>query len=103
MVNQIFIYYLLLDVDPRRDDDASPMSSYISDVIVLVKNFPSMYQVKIQFRTFLEKIQIFGFLCCSTREALSIDVSIGRSYMAFLTFRALDGIADGRAGWEGRK
>ena len=31
---------------------------------------------KFEFRTFLEKNQIFGFPCCSTREGLSIDVSI---------------------------
>ena len=28
------------------------------------------------FELFLKKIQIFGFPCCSTREDLSIDVSI---------------------------
>ena len=31
---------------------------------------------KFEFRTFLEKNQILGFLWCSTREDLSIDVSI---------------------------
>ena len=31
---------------------------------------------KFKFRTILRKIQIFGFPCCSTREDLSIDVSI---------------------------
>ena len=31
---------------------------------------------KFEFRTSLEKIQIFGFPCCSTREDLSIDESI---------------------------
>ena len=31
---------------------------------------------KFEFRTILRKIQIFGFPCCSTREDLSIDVSI---------------------------
>ena len=31
---------------------------------------------KFEFRTFLKKIQIFWFPCCSTREELSIDVSI---------------------------
>ena len=68
-------------------------------VVVPVKTFPLMYQlpmcewywrskgdfgysaqvkiqVKIKFKTFLKKIQIFGFLCCSTREDLTIDVSI---------------------------
>ena len=32
--------------------------------------------MKIQFQTFLKRKQIFGFPCCSTRENLSIDVSI---------------------------
>ena len=36
----------------------------------------SSAQIKIQFRTFLKRIQIFGFPCCSTCEDLSIDVSI---------------------------
>ena len=31
---------------------------------------------KFEFRTFLDKIQILGFPWCSTREDLSIDVSI---------------------------
>ena len=31
---------------------------------------------QIQFRTFLKKNQISWFLCCSTREDLSVDVSI---------------------------
>ena len=31
---------------------------------------------RIQFQTFLKKNQIFGFPCCSTREDLSVDVSI---------------------------
>ena len=33
-------------------------------------------QVKIHFRTFFKEIQVFGFPCRSTREDLSIDVSI---------------------------
>ena len=32
--------------------------------------------VRIQFQTFLNKIQIFRFPCCSTHEDLSIDLSI---------------------------
>ena len=72
-----------------------------SHVVVLVKTFPLTYQLlmwdwyqysqgdffsrrkesrgtdKIQFHTFLKKQQqILGFQCCSTREDLSIDVSI---------------------------
>ena len=39
-------------------------------------DFSSSAQVKIQFRPFLKEIQIFGFPHCSTREDLSIDVSI---------------------------
>ena len=31
---------------------------------------------KFKFQTFLEKNQILGFPCCSTREDFSIDVSI---------------------------
>ena len=41
---------LKLDVDPRRDDDASPMSSYRYmlrlmrlHVVVVMKTFPLMY------------------------------------------------------------
>ena len=36
--------------------------------------------MKIQFQTFLKRKQIFGFPCCSTRENLSIDVSISGNY-----------------------
>ena len=34
------------------------------------------HKSKFEFQTFLEKIQINGFPCCSTRKDLSIDVSI---------------------------
>ena len=73
-----------LDVDPRRDDDASPMSSYgcmlrptwmISSLWHKSKfNFEFEKEVKIQFRIFLN--QIIMFPCSSTLEDLSIDVSI---------------------------
>ena len=53
-----------LDVDPQRDDDASPMSSY---------RCMSLSQVKIRISNFF---QIFGFPWCSTRDSISIDVSI---------------------------
>ena len=33
-------------------------------------------RTKFNFKLFLKKIQLFGFQCCSTREDLSIDVSI---------------------------
>ena len=36
----------------------------------------SALQQQVQIQTFLKKIQIFEFPCCSTREDLSIDVSI---------------------------
>ena len=87
-----------LDVDPRRDDDASPMSSYrcllrptwmISSLWHKSKykskfNFDlkkkksrRKYKSKFNFNFFLKKKnQIFMFPCCSTREDLSIDVSI---------------------------
>ena len=39
-------------------------------------DFSSSAQVKIRISNFFEKNQIFGFSCCSTREDLSIDVSI---------------------------
>ena len=68
-------------------------------VVVLVKNFPLMYQIiinyqcradideakvisafrqksKFEFRTFLKKKSIFWVSDCSTREDFSIDVSI---------------------------
>ena len=57
-----------LDVDPQRDDDASPMSSY---------RCMSSSQVKIRISNFFVEIfQIFEFPCCCIREDLSIDVSI---------------------------
>ena len=78
------MYQLLLDVDPRRDDDASPMSTYrcmlrptwmISSLWHKSKfNFEfKKEEVKIQFRIFLN--QIIMFPCSSTLEDLSIDVS----------------------------
>ena len=62
---------LVLDVDPRRDDDASPMSSYrcmlrptqmISALRYKLKfNFELKKKVKTQFRIFLS--QIFMIPC----------------------------------------
>ena len=74
-----------LDVDPRRDDDASPMSSYrcmlrptrmISALRHKSKfNFElKKKQVRTQFQIFLN--QIFMIPCCSILEDLSINVSI---------------------------
>ena len=70
-----------LDVDPQRDDDASPMSSYGACWDPLgcwFKLFSTSQNTsRIQFRTSLKKKnQIFGFPWCSTREDLSIDASI---------------------------
>ena len=52
-----------LDVDPQRDDDASPMSTYGC----MSNSISNFYE---------KKYQIVWFPCCSTREDLSIDVSI---------------------------
>ena len=53
--------YIQLDVDPRMDDNASPMSSYWSMLRVpYLSDFSSLAQIKIQvkyqFQTFLRKI-----------------------------------------------
>ena len=77
--------YLKLDVDPRRDDDASPMSSYRCMLrptrMISALRHKSKFkfelkkkQVKTQFRIFFS--QIFMIPCCSILEDLSIDVSI---------------------------
>ena len=75
-----------LDVDPRRDDDASPMSSYRCMLrptwMISALRHKSKFkfelkkkkQVKTQFRFFFS--QIFMIPCCSILEDLSIDVSI---------------------------
>ena len=62
----LYIYWLLasdvhvfeLDVDPQRDDDASPMSTYRCDLLECWFQLFSTSQI--QFRTFLKKNQIFG-------------------------------------------
>ena len=67
----------ILDVDPRRDDDASPMSLYRCMLRPTWMILALRQKSKFEFRTFLKKKnQIFGFPWCSTREDLSIDVSI---------------------------
>ena len=91
--------YQELDVDPRRDDDASPMSSYrcllrptwmISSLWHKSNKYKSKFNFELKKKTsqtkykskfnfnYFEKTnkQIFMFPCCSTREDLSIDVSI---------------------------
>ena len=67
--------YEQLDVDPQRDDDASPMSTYRWDLLEKCL-FQLFSTSQIQFRTFLKKKSNFWFPCCSTREDLSVDVSI---------------------------
>ena len=76
-----------LDVDPRRDDDASPMSSYrcllrptwmISSLWHKSK-CKSKFNFELKKKTSQTKYKSkfnFVFPCCSTREDLSIDVSI---------------------------
>ena len=66
--------YLKLDVDPQRDDDASPTSTHRWDLLECW--FQLFSTSKIQFRTFLKKKSNFWFPCCGTREDLSVDVSI---------------------------
>ena len=74
-----------LDVDPRRDDDASPMSSYRCMLrptrLISALRHKSKFkfelkkkQVKTQFRIFFSQIIIIP--CSSILEDLSIDVSI---------------------------
>ena len=70
-----------LDVDPHRDDDASPMSTYRCMLRPRYLNVDliSSAQVKIQVKFNFElekKNQISWFSCCSTREDLFVDVSI---------------------------
>ena len=89
-----------LDLDPRRDDDASPMSSYgcllrptwmISSLWHKSNSYKSKfnfelkkktsqtkYKSKFNFEFFWKKksdFYHFMFPCCSTREDLSIEVS----------------------------
>ena len=69
-----------LDVDPQRDDDASPMSSYRCMLrptwMISALQHKSKYKSNSISNFFEEKNQIFWFPCRSTREDLSIDVSI---------------------------
>ena len=48
----------------------------LTDFETSLNDLGSSSQVKIQFQTLLKEIQIFVFLCCVTREDLSIDVPI---------------------------
>ena len=69
-----------LDVDPQRDDDASPMSTYRCMLrptwMIWALQHKSKYKSN-SISNFLEKKNLISwFSCCSTREDLSIDVSI---------------------------
>ena len=79
-MNEILdIKLVQLDVDPKRDDDASPMSTYRCMLrptwMISTPQHKSKYKSN-SISNFLKKNQIFWFPCCSTREDLSIDVSI---------------------------
>ena len=69
-----------LDVDPQRDDDASPMSTYRCMLrptwMISALQHKSKYKSNSISNFFEKNKQIFWFSCCSTREDLSVDVSI---------------------------
>ena len=69
-----------LDVDPQRDDDASPMSTYRCMLrptrMISALWHKSKYKSNSISNFFEKKTQIFWFPCCSTREDLFVDVSI---------------------------
>ena len=73
-------YFLILDVDPQRDDDASPMSTYRCMLrptwMISALQHKSKYKSNSISNFFEKKNHIFWFPCCSTREDLSVDVSI---------------------------
>ena len=78
---QTWSLYLVLDVDPQRDDDASPMSTdrcmlRPTWMLISALQHKSKYKSNSISNFFEKKNQIFWFPCCSTREDLSIDVSI---------------------------
>ena len=75
--------YIQLDVDPRMDDNASPMSSYwsmlrIPTLAISVLWHKSKYKSNINFKLFWEKNWICGFLCYSTCADFPIDVLIAK-------------------------
>ena len=65
---------------PSRDDDASPMSTYRCLLrptwMISALQHKSKYKSNSISNFFEKKNQIFWFPCCSTREDLSVDVSI---------------------------
>ena len=69
-----------LDVDPQRDDDASPMSTYRCMLrptwMISGLQHKSKYKSNSISNFFEKKNQIFWFPCYSTREDLSVDISI---------------------------
>ena len=71
---------LVLDVDPQRDDDASPMSTYRCMLrptwMISALQHKSKYKSNSISNFFEKKNQIFWFPWCSTHEDLSVDVSI---------------------------
>ena len=79
-----YFYFILfiveLDVDPQRDDDASPMSSYRCMLrptwMISALQHKSKYMSNSISNFLKKKNQIFWFPCCSTCEDLSVDVSI---------------------------
>ena len=74
LIWNVFTIIIKLDVDPERDDDASPMSSY---GYMKLRWFQLVNIRQNSILIFLEKKnQILGFPCCSTHDDLSIDVSI---------------------------
>ena len=78
--------YLKLDVDPQRDDDASPMSTCRCVLrptwMISALQHKSKYKSNSISNFLKKKNQIFWFPCCSTREDLSVDVSI--SYVGLI-------------------
>ena len=70
-----------LDVDPQRDDDASPMSIYRFILrptwMISALQHKSKYKSNSISNFFEKKIKFFGsHVVVATREDLSIDVSI---------------------------
>ena len=69
-----------LDVNPQRDDDASPMSTcrcmLIPTWMISALQHKSKYKSNSISNFFEKKNQIFWFPCCSTREDLSVALSI---------------------------
>ena len=67
-----------LDVDPQRDDDASPMSTYrcMLKPTWMISALQHKSKYKSNSISNFKKYQFFWFPCCSTCEDLSVDVSI---------------------------